>query len=716
MMTLDSRIVISALDRASKVFGGIGGNADTLAGKLDRADRRISRFGLMAASSLGLSAIGVTGFVATSVKAYARWEDRLAAFGNVIGATGERLDAMGDKLRDNAAAVGQTQEGLLSAAELLAGRGLAGDVAVDIADDVGKAATAAGASIEDMSAAAFAAISNLKMAENEISKAFDIMAQGGKEGGFELKDMARWMPELTASMAELGTRGAEGLAEIAAASQVAMKNAGSPDQAANNLSNFFGKLKSADTTKRFRDKLGIDLSKVFQKSAKQGTSYFLDMLDLIQEKTKGDPFKIAALFPDKQAADGLRALLANREELNRILETVRKASGVIDADFQRRMDTLNGKMAQLAAKWEQLKLTGGEFIAPAAMKALDLAIAQLDRLPEAFEPTRREIERIALLIESFQKFTRTGAYANVDSSIMDAAEARARKRHGLHWFDDVSGVLQDEGRVSREGLTPSELETAKARRRWFEKQMNGRKINDDMIREQMQQEGLLPPEAEPNWIPIPRTNPRRKAHKRAEKRLGPPTQAELDAAQDEIWKWKFEEEQGRAGREPRVPPKVLRTPPQTFQGGHDTRDIRTLMRMMDIHDPDGLGTTFDGLPVLKTVRPGAQVVMPGKGDLAAGVRPGLAPPGPDIHAVLMDMKTLFENPEFAPGTLDSALAGKVEAELQGKADINVRVEVEGPGRVTGISADTQGPLNVRGGTSNRGTDNTGAPRLNRGMY
>ena len=59
---------------------------------------------------------------------------------------------------------------------------------------IGKAATATKADILDLSKAGCAAISNLGLAPEELTRAFDMMALAGKEGGFELKDMAQYLP------------------------------------------------------------------------------------------------------------------------------------------------------------------------------------------------------------------------------------------------------------------------------------------------------------------------------------------------------------------------------------------------------------------------------------------------------------------------------------------------------------------------------------------
>ena len=92
MQNLEAQIIISALDRASKVFGGIGNSANTMVGRLGRAEQRISAFGVAAMASLGVSAFGVAGLVSSSVKAYAKWEDALADFGNTVNVHGAQLE------------------------------------------------------------------------------------------------------------------------------------------------------------------------------------------------------------------------------------------------------------------------------------------------------------------------------------------------------------------------------------------------------------------------------------------------------------------------------------------------------------------------------------------------------------------------------------------------------------------------------------------------
>ena len=60
----------------------------------------------------------------------------------------------------------------------------------------------------------------------DLASSFDIMAAAGKAGGFELKDMAQYLPSITALASSKGMTGQQGLGQIAAALQIVRRGAG----------------------------------------------------------------------------------------------------------------------------------------------------------------------------------------------------------------------------------------------------------------------------------------------------------------------------------------------------------------------------------------------------------------------------------------------------------------------------------------------------------
>lgn len=222
-----------------------------------------------------------------------------------------------------------------------------------------------------MGGAGFALYDNLKLAPEQLRQAYDIMAQGGKEGGFELSAMAKSFPEITSGARALKMEGLDAVAQLTAALQIAMKSAGSEAQAANNLSNFLGKLTSPATVKKFA-KVGVSIEQELQKALERGVSPMEHMLEVIAEQTGGDALKMGELFEDKQVLDFLRAMIPNMEEYRKIKEASRGAEGVVDADLARKLKDFNVQKRQLG---ESL---GNLFTLPP--EVLDTLTAMLERV------------------------------------------------------------------------------------------------------------------------------------------------------------------------------------------------------------------------------------------------------------------------------------------------------------------------------------------------
>lgn len=295
-----------------------------------------------------MGAFGMALTLGAPVVAAGNVEEQLINFGKLADLDREKLQGLSrdlDRLsrRDR---TGLGQSTLLAGLETYVGKGLDLERALAALPATGRAAKATGAQFDEMAAAGFAAMDNLKVAPEELRKAFDIMAASGKEGSFELKDMARAFPELTASAQALGMKGTAGVASLSAALQIAMKAAGSADQAANNTSNFMGKLTSPDAVEKFAD-FGVDIQKELEGAVARGVDPLEHMLSVIERVTGGDQFKMGQLFADKQVLDFLRAVIPNMEEYRRIKAASAGADGIIDKDYEAQMGGFNEALRQL---------------------------------------------------------------------------------------------------------------------------------------------------------------------------------------------------------------------------------------------------------------------------------------------------------------------------------------------------------------------------------
>ncbi|UXZ48441.1 phage tail tape measure protein [Cupriavidus gilardii] len=201
----------------------------------------------------------------------------------------------------NATAQGGTREDAAGALDMLIARGIfSPDEAGQLLPMITKAATAAGSSAQEMTGVVMAAVQNAKIPIEQIPKALGMALRAGQLGGFELKDMATWLPKMLAMGGLPGLRGTDGMASILAASQLAMTAAGSSDDAGNNVVNFLQKITSADTAKDFaklssrtmgdkrKGEAGIDLYGTLAQARSEGVDPIEAFTRLVRRVAEAD--------------------------------------------------------------------------------------------------------------------------------------------------------------------------------------------------------------------------------------------------------------------------------------------------------------------------------------------------------------------------------------------------------------------------------------------
>lgn len=316
-----------------------------------------------------LGGIGMALTLAAPVVKAGDFQEAFIDFANVAEIPIEQMSAIEARLVAATRETGKNKTELLQILSTYVGKGMDLDQALAAIRATGRASTATKAEVSDMSNAGFAVMDNLKVGAGDLAKAFDVMALSGKEGSFELKDMARTFPELTAGAAALKMKGVPAVASLAAALQIAMKSAGSADQAANNMSNFLGKITSADAVKNFKE-MGIDIEKELKNATEKGADPLLTALKLIEKATDGgDQFKMNQLFGDKQVKDFLLALIPNLEEYERIRDKAAGAEGIIDKDWINVTAGFKAQLKALATEVDNLFSSGGALL-PIAQELL----------------------------------------------------------------------------------------------------------------------------------------------------------------------------------------------------------------------------------------------------------------------------------------------------------------------------------------------------------
>lgn len=213
----------------------------------------------------------------------------------------------------------------------------------------------------------------------DIQAVLDQAMRAGQLGGFELKDMARWLPQQMAAARQAGLSGESGLRTLLAANQAAVITAGTKDEAGNNLVNLLAKINSQDTANDAK-KLGIDLPGSLAAARGKGVNGLDAFVNLVEQLVAkdvkfqslrrkaagatgdeqratygamGDILQgsvVGKLVQDRQALMALLAVMNNRGEVNRIRGELGSAAGTGDKAFALIAQTPSFKAEQLAAE------------------------------------------------------------------------------------------------------------------------------------------------------------------------------------------------------------------------------------------------------------------------------------------------------------------------------------------------------------------------------
>ncbi|WP_428030030.1 phage tail tape measure protein [Ancylobacter sp.] len=265
--------------------------------------------------------------------------------------TGEVKTATTDiaKIADK---IGVPLDQVVSGLEALVAAGRSLPDAMQFLPSVVATAHAAGAETSDIASHADALATSFTIAGSEMQRAFDILVEGGNLGKVELKDMARYLPSLAANAAAVGLRGEEGVRKLVAMLQVMRAQMGSSEEAASSMSNIFAKMESQETAKRFT-MFGVNLRKEMANARREGKDLLEVFIDLAAKATKGDLSKIPQLFSDMEFARGMRALLAQRQEVGRIEAQLSNAAGSVAGALKQLSTDSMTELDRLSNKWSE---------------------------------------------------------------------------------------------------------------------------------------------------------------------------------------------------------------------------------------------------------------------------------------------------------------------------------------------------------------------------
>ena len=358
-----SRVIRDAVDKSNDEFDKLQREIKNTSDMLDKLGQNMTKVGgalTLAGGGLAYK-LGITEAIPEAFQ----MEHRLRELGNVGQLSAKQLEDMDKRLASISRYTNQMRPEIAEGLNVLVASGIDPTKALDYMNVIGRTATGEQAAIADISRTAFAVSDNLKVPIDDLAKSMDILAMSGKEGRFELKDMAAAFPSLTAGAAMLGMKGTPAVASLGAALQVAMKGAGEASEAANNLENFIQKVTSPLAVKNFEEVFGVNLKQVLLDAVAQGRDPILEVIEMMTELSGGDVFKVSEVFQDKQVLNFIKPMMQNLDEYKRIKASALSAEGVVDSDFEHMMETTN-------EQFKLLKINMKELVFPHLHKPIEL--------------------------------------------------------------------------------------------------------------------------------------------------------------------------------------------------------------------------------------------------------------------------------------------------------------------------------------------------------
>lgn len=324
------------------------------------------------------AALATAGVRAT--KDFAAVERRMSRIGITaeasIADTAAALDNVRQIANDLGAPVDQVVDGLDS----LTASGKTMREALDLLPAVSGAAHAAGAEFSDMATTADSIANSFGIASDRMQTAFDILAKGGKEGKFELRDMAAELPSLAPAFAALGYKGEAGLKRLVAMLQTVRLETGTSGEAATSFMDVLTKMESETVSNNFKKKFGVDLRRELAAARRSGEDILDAFVRLSNLAVKGDLSKLPQLFTDKQMLIGMRAIMRNTQALKDYQAAMNDAAGTVGRDLDRIAAETQSKLDRVGNSWKRIKEQVGEGLVDMGLgTALDVTAEALSK-------------------------------------------------------------------------------------------------------------------------------------------------------------------------------------------------------------------------------------------------------------------------------------------------------------------------------------------------
>lgn len=421
---IEARLKISAIDRTGQVLASLGKRLEGVSKNVDGLNRHMNTLSSFAGNALGFLTVdrlaqGVKGAVVD----YAALERQFKRMGVTAGASDQEITDALAEVQKRTKDLGLPLQDGIDSMQVMTASGKSLKEALQFLPSMLATLQATGASAEDVTNTGLKATDALKINADRMLAAFDLMVKGSKEGQFEFKDMAAYVPNLANSFAALGYKGEDGLKRLVAMLQTVREDTGSAEEAATNARNIFDKMGSQETIKNFA-KFGIDLPKEMDEARKKGEDVLETFTKLSNRAIKGDLTKLPLLFNDTQMKAGMQSMITSVDRYDHFLHSMDsgKVEGTVLKDVQRIVGDTTSSIQRLSSSWDNMVTRFGKTIAGPASSLMDTISDATDQQDAVKAALRKQgLEGIALDLaipnvgtENYNHLARQGGYVPPD--------------------------------------------------------------------------------------------------------------------------------------------------------------------------------------------------------------------------------------------------------------------------------------------------------------
>ncbi|OHX10255.1 phage tail tape measure protein [Chromobacterium sphagni] len=350
------------------------------------------------------TAVAVGAPIFGSAKQAAKFEAGLRDITITGNLTKQQELQVGAAIRQAALTTNQGHAAILDGVGTLVAAGMDAQEAGKRSKLLGRVSTATNADMKDVASMVYSFTETLGIkTEDGLKEAFNRAAYGGKLGRFELKDMAKALPEMTAAFAAKGIKGQQAVTQIVASLEVGREGAGSGDEAVTNLRNWLSHMNAKPTIDAYK-KAGVDYQGSMQNLVAGGFSSYEASLEIANNfiKGKGDGFmkqwKAAGAKGDQEAqrklmeSFGLNEVFQDIQTINHLLsmrqgwdkykENKQKMGSeealgskdkpsTIDVDYAKRVETAEKAWQRFSTQVTDVAITIGNTLLPSISSTLD---------------------------------------------------------------------------------------------------------------------------------------------------------------------------------------------------------------------------------------------------------------------------------------------------------------------------------------------------------